>query len=280
MKKTIIISVSLLLLVTGILYGPGMIRNKPIDPPQQTMSAYQKMDQLSQDIYQLTKEEKYSEAKQLIDGLGIMFAKTTPPKGLSIEALDTITETIVKAKRAFTMVKPDPSKLLWYSLQLRLTIDSLTHEEQPLWKNYYNAYKEHLNKMMLLAASHKQHEFAYAFAQNMQLYQTLKPALSVQASSQDMEKLLSIYSFFLKETRKVEYNWGDISNVLQELTALIDKIFLGKDESTLAMGVPPESPTILIALIGSILLPALSYVAWKKYKAEKKVRRYKKRSHD
>jgi sporulation protein YpjB len=245
--------------------------------PEQTMSVYQKMDVLSQDVYQLTKEAKYGEAKKKLAELGILFAGTKPPKGLSIEAVNALSDTIVKAKRAFAAVEAEPNRLLWHALQVRLAIDSLTHEKQPLWKNYYNSYQEHINKMMLLSAGRKQAEFSRAFVQNLQLYQTLKPAITVAASSQQLEMLSSLYSFLLQETRKVEYNWDAITNALTELNRLVDAIFIGEDQSTFAPGMPPESPLLIIALFASVVLTSLGYVGWKKYKAEQSAKKRKRR---
>ncbi|WCK56100.1 sporulation protein YpjB [Aneurinibacillus sp. Ricciae_BoGa-3] len=275
MKKWIIVFISMLLIAAGIVYGPRLA--KPIDPPRESLSAYQQLDRLSQDIYEMTKQEKYREAKDLIEELGVQFGKLKPPKGLPIESLNAITDTIVKAKRAFTAVKLQPQKLLWHALQLRLTIDSLTHEKQPLWKNYYNSYKEHISKMMLLAASRKKDEFAYAFTQNLQLYQTLKPALAVQASATDVEKLFSMYSFLIQEVRKPDYNWDAMVTVLQQLNILVDKLFIGKDEPAFAPGVYPDSPVLLITLLGSVLALSLGYAGWKKYKGEKYVIHRRKR---
>lgn len=245
--------------------------------PEQTMSVYQKMDVLSQDVYQWTKEGKYAEVKGKLEELGRLFAETKPPKGLSIEAINVLSDTIIKAKRAFTAAEADPNRLLWHALQLRLSIDSLTHEKQPLWKNYYSSYQEHVNKMMLLSASRKQGEFSRTFAQNLQLYQTLKPALTVSISIQQMEMLHSIYSFLLQETRKADYNWEAIANALTELKRLVDIIFIGEDQSTLAPGMPPESPLLIISLFASIVLTSLGYVGWKKYRAEQEMKKRKRR---
>jgi sporulation protein YpjB len=245
--------------------------------PEQTLSIYQKMDRLSQEIYQLTKDGKYSEAKKNLAELGVLFSEMKPPKGLSIEAINAISDTIIKAKRAFAAVQAEPNRLLWHALQARLVIDSLTHEKQPLWKNYYNSYQEHINKMMLLTAGRKTAEFSRAFAQNLQLYQTLKPAITVYASSQQVEILYSIYSFLLQETRKAEYNWEAISNALEELNRLVDRLFVGEDRSTFAPGIPPESPILIIALFASIVLTSLGYVGWKKYKAEQHAKKRKQR---
>ncbi|WP_047152605.1 sporulation protein YpjB [Aneurinibacillus tyrosinisolvens] len=271
MKKIMVLLLTLTCFCVGIYsLWPMMGTGKSTREIQQnTTSVYQKMDSLSQDIYLLTKEDKYSEAKKKLAELGVLFAATKPPKGLSIEVLDTITGTIIKAKRAFAAVQPDPNKLVWHALQVRLTIDSLTHEKQPLWKNYYNSYQEHINKMMLLAAGRKQGEFTRAFAQNLQLYQTLKPAITIHASMRETEMLFSMYSFLLQETRKPSYNWEGITNVLEELNKLIDGLFIGKDQSTLAPGVSPESPFLIISLFSSFLLTSLMYVAWRKYRAEK-----------
>ncbi|AMA73550.1 MULTISPECIES: sporulation protein YpjB [Aneurinibacillus] len=279
MKKIVFIVMSVAFLFMA-LYTGWMVLGKRVSStqvPEQTLSAYQRMDQLSQDIYQLTKEEKYSEAKQSLTELGVLFAETKPPKGLSLEAVNALSDTILKAKRAFAAVEPESDRLLWHALQVRLSIDSLTHERQPLWKNYYNSYKEHINKMILLAAGRKESDFSRTFMQNLQLYQTLKPAFTVSATAQQIEMLYSIYSFLLQETRKAQYNWDAIANALNELNRVVDAIFVGEDTSAFALGMPPESPFLIIALFASVIFTALGYVGWKKYKAEQNLKKKRRR---
>jgi sporulation protein YpjB len=277
--KKIIVLLNVIFLCAALYAGWSMLNKHVFSArmPEQTVSVYQKMDILSQDVYQLTKEAKYIEAKKKLAELGVLFAQTKPPKGLSIEAVNALSDTIIKAKRAFAAVEAEPNRLLWHALQVRLAIDSLTHEKQPLWKNYYSSYQEHINKMMLLVASHKQAEFSRAFIQNLQLYQTLKPAITVSATTQQVEMLYSIYSFLLQETRKVEYNWDSITNALNELNRLVDVIFIGEEQSTFATGMPPESPFLIIVLFASVVLSSLGYVGWKKYKAEQGVKKQKRK---
>lgn len=277
--KKIIVLVGVMFLCAVLYTGWSVLDHRVFSArvPEQTMPVYQKMDVLSQDVYQLAKEGKYPEAKEKLASLGALFAETKPPKGLSIEAVNALSDTIIKAKRAFAAVKLEPNRLLWHALQIRLAIDSLTHEKQPLWKNYYSSYQEHINKMMLLGAGHKQAEFSQAFAQNLQLYQTLKPAITVAASAQQMEALYSIYSFLLQETRKAEYNWEGITNALTELNRLVDAIFVGEDRSAFAPGMPPDSPLLIIALFASVILTSLGYVGWRKYKAEQDAKKRKRR---
>lgn len=276
MKKVIILLVVIACLGAALYTGKSMrAAESPPSEAGQTQSVYQKMDLLSQDVYRLAKEGKYGDAKKQLDDLGTLVAQTKPPKGLSLEAVNALTETVIKAKRAFASVEAEPNRLIWHALQVRLTIDSLTHESDPLWKNYYSSYQEHVNKMMLLVASRKQNEFARAFTQNLQLYQTLKPAMGIHTPVQNMEALYSIYSFLLQETRKPDYNWDSITNALEELNRQTQLIFLGKEQSTFGLGIPPGSPILIIALFASCIVTGLGYFAWRKYRAESEGRNWR-----
>lgn len=274
MKRALVLVVIIACLGAALYMGTTMRAAKSPPPvTEQTQSVYQKMDVLSEDVYRLAKEGKYNEAKKQLAELGVLVASAKPPRGLSLEAVNALTDTVVKAKRAFAAVEAEPNRLIWHALQVRLTIDSLTHESEPLWKNYYNSYQEHVNKMMLLVASRKQNEFARAFTQNLQLYQTLKPAMSIHTPVQNMESLYSIYSFLIQETRKQEYNWDGITNALEELNRQTQIIFLGKEQPTFGLGIPPQSPILIIALFASCIVSGLGYFAWKKYRAENEGRK-------
>ena len=263
----------LLIILVGIIivfYFTQTLQSEGVKKPPESLSVYERMDQISQEVYQLTKEKKFPEAKGKLQELGNLFAAAKPPRGLTIETLDTITATLVNAKKAFAAVEIDPNQLLWNALQVRLTMDSLTHEKQPLWKNYYKTYKEHIDKMTLYIAGKKKDEFTKAFLQNVQLYQLLKPAMSVGASPQDMEQLLSIYRYLLQESRKADFDWSQVYQVLQELNRQVDKLFIGKETTTLASVFSPGSPYITISLIGAFLFASLGYVAYRKYRASKR----------
>lgn len=269
MKKWILFLLILLVGVSIIFYYTQTLQGEGVKKPPEPLSVYERMDQISQEVYSLTKEKKFPEAKDKLQELGNLFAAAKPPKGLTIETLDTITATIVNAKKAFAAVEIDPNQLLWNALQIRLTMDSLTHEKQPLWTNYYKTYTEHIDKMTLFIAGKKKDEFTKAFLQNVQLYQLLKPAMSVHASSQDMEQLLSIYRFLLQESRKADFDWSQVYQVLQELNRQVDKLFIGKDTTTFASVFAPGSPYLTISLISAFLFASLGYVAYRKYRANK-----------
>ena len=267
MKKFLLFSAILLFVIIGIFYWTKVVHTESSKSDVETLSVYERMDQLSQEVFSLTKDKKFPEAKSKLEELGQLFASSKPPKGLTIETMDIITETIVKAKQAYASVNIDPNQLLWHALQVRLTMDSLTHTHQPLWKNYYKPYKEHIQKLTIYVSAKKKDEFTRLFLQNIQLYQMLKPAMSVSASPHEMEQLLSIYRFLLQESRKADFNWDQVYMVLNELNRQIDKMFIGKETTTFASVLTPGSPYHTIFLVSSLVILILGYVAYQKYRA-------------
>jgi sporulation protein YpjB len=266
-KKLLLLFIILIIGVTGVLFWTKVIHIEKPKTDVETLSIYERMDQLSQEVYSLTKEKKFPEAKAKLEELGRLFASSKPPKGLTIESLDIITETIVKAKQAFASITIDPNQLLWHALQVRLTMDSLTHAHQPLWKNYYKQYKEHIQKLTIYVGAKKKDEFNRLFLQNIQLYQMLKPAMSVSVPPHEMEQLLSIYRFLLKESRQPDFNWNQVYMVLNELNRQIDKLFIGKEVTTFTSVLTPGSPYHTILLVTTLVIVVLGYVAYQKYQA-------------
>lgn len=269
MKKLLLLSVIIFLGLMGFFYWTKLVHTESSKLDVDTLSVYERMDLLSQEVYSLTKDKKFPEAKSKLEQLGQLFASSKPPKGLTIETMEYITDTIVKAKRAYASINIDPNQLLWHALQVRLTMDSLTHTNQPLWKNYYKPYKEHIQKLTIYVSGKKKEEFTRLFLQNLQLYQMLKPAMSVNASPQEMEQLLSIYRFLLQESRKADFNWDQVYMVLNELNRQIDKMFIGKETTTFASVFTPGSPYHTILLVSTLVIVVLGYVAYQKYRAVK-----------
>lgn len=231
----------------------------------------QKLDQLSEEVYNLTKSQQYDAAKDKLEQLSETFASTYSENKMDIESLEIFTRTIVNGKRAFSTVAIDEDRLLWHALQIRLMIDSFSHRYQPLWKNYYSTYAEQINRLLMFASRQDAQSYNQELEKNHQLYLTLRPAILVNQSVQTIEMFDSLYQFLGTKESKTSASWEEITGGLEQLKQAVQQVFLGADKDTAAMNMAGGSPYVIITGIAAIVITTLTYVAWRKYRGEKGV---------
>jgi sporulation protein YpjB len=235
------------------------------ESPAET-SYFLQLDDLSQQVVEFTKQGDFEEAKLKLDELAQLFTQIGEEKKISIEALDVATNTIVMGKRSFNRATTDKDQLTWHAHQIRVLIDAITHPNEPIWKSYHTSYLEQIGKMIHLSSRKQQKDLTVALQDNLKLYNILKPAFAVTQNPQTVEVLDSVYTFLLQETRNDIQNWEAMQGSLEQLRQTTDNIFLGKEQFTLSWYISSNSPTVMILLMTSILLTALSYVGYKMYR--------------
>lgn len=230
----------------------------------------QELDQLSKQVYDLTKTKQYEKAKEKMDELAKVFTSQVSDKNPDIESLDIMTRTIVQGKRAFASVELDEDRLNWHALQIRLMTDALTHQHQPLWKNYYKTYMEQVNQMISSVSRREGDGFREALERNYQLYATLRPAIAVSQSVNTVEMMDSLYQFLHNKKKDPHSSWEELNGGLTQLKQSAEQLFLTNSRDAYSP-VSGSSPLGIIIAVAAMVLSTLTYVGWKKYKGERKV---------
>ncbi|MBO8170733.1 MAG: hypothetical protein H0Z33_02460 [Bacillaceae bacterium] len=233
------------------------------------LSKLEELDLISKQVYDFTKIKQYEKAKEKLDVLADKFTAYHNEKEMDIESLEMMSRTIIEGKKAFAATELNEERLNWHALKIRLMIDALTHENQPLWKNYFGTYQEQLNQMGRAAEKKDMAAFKKVLSENHQLYMTLRPSVMVSHSAETTEMMDSLYRFIFSGVKKDPLSWDELSGGVQQLKHAVQKVFMGEERSTLAPHVIGGSPYVIIFGIAAIVISTLTYVGWRKYRAEK-----------
>ncbi|HHY73187.1 MAG TPA: sporulation protein YpjB [Bacillus bacterium] len=233
--------------------------------PQQIYAnneAWTKLDKLTNHALMLTKQEKYAEAKKMLEQFSAQFIKIYPKeKQVTMNDLRVLSISTDEAIKALTSISLDHAERVRKVTRLHLAIDALHSEYQPLWKEMEKPIIKSFQNMKDAALENDREQFKQqltAFTDNID---TIYPSLVIALDPDDISRLDSHIRFLETYARVTSKNKEDHLKIMEKD---VYNIF-GK---TITDETDPSFMWVMITT-GSIILGALFYVAIKKYRAEK-----------
>ncbi|MGF9905060.1 sporulation protein YpjB [Brevibacillus porteri] len=238
--------------------------NQPIEEKQ--LAA---LDQIAHELLTYAKKGDLEGAEQRIVQLAERFPNQHLPNPIRIESLNAVTQSILAAKQSFASANASEQQLLWHATRVRIAIDALTHDHQPMWRSYYPSLVTQVQNLQLSAVERNFSQFREQFDENYRLFLAIKPGMSIQLPEGQMSSITVAYDIISKEMRNSQVDWQLVREALRELNSSFQVAFVGEEKSTFArLMMRPDSPIVILASISIALIMALSYVAWKKYEGE------------
>ncbi|TWI58885.1 sporulation protein YpjB [Halalkalibacter nanhaiisediminis] len=235
-----------------------------------SLHTWKELNQTSDQILQLVKREKYAEAKQLLDYFSKHFLEVDfQAEGVTMSSLRTTTMAYEKAIEAVTATDLPLEERIYQVTTFRLAVDALSSEHHPLWLHSEQAVMHAL--AAIKATIFKGDSVAYQHRLNefLRHYQMIKPALFIDIEPQHLQRLESQVIFL----EKLRANQLDPSKLTPHLE------LMEKEWANLYHQVKEDSadPSLwwVIFTIGGMIILSLSYVGWRKYRAEKQKVRMK-----
>lgn len=222
---------------------------------------------------QLTKQQKYDKAKQFLEKFSVKFLKANREEmNLSMLQLRILTVSYDRALKSMTSVSETHENRTNAVMQFYLVIDALRSENSPLWMKTEKQVMTPFQKMK--SAAHEKDEQSYQYYLNEFLneYEMIHPALNVDLHDFVMERLDSRIQFLSKH-RSHFFSDPEYVKQLDEIEKELKAVFSGKTEQSMNPALP-----WLILTIGGMITITLIYVGWRKYKAETKAKKLRKRS--
>lgn len=258
----------LFLVVTGLLLALPISKLFPIFDVPPNQEHLRTLDKIAEEMLEATKKGDIEKAKHHIDQLADLFPNQTLPISIRIESLNAVTQSILSAKQVFATSKEEENIYLWHATRVRIAIDALSHDHQPMWKQYYSSFSNQMQQLLQVSVTRDAAALRSQLEENYQLYLVIRPAMSIHLQEQQMSKIAAHYEHLLKETKNESLDWQIIRETLRDLHGDIQESFAGEDKSTIGTLMAPGSPFMLIITIALAVTVTLSYVAWKKYVAE------------
>lgn len=261
MKLITFILFAAMLVFPNIAHASGPVANKKWD----------KLTETSGQVLQLVREKKYAEAKQLLDYFEKQFHASKKDLDLSMKDLRILTTTFDHAKRAVTNVSASHETRVTIVTQFFLVVDALYSENQPLWLSTKDQLFQPFNKMKQAATEKNDLQFQHYLNQFLSKYEMIHPSLNIDLSDPLIGKLDSEVQYLMNH----RIDFFSQPYYMQHLDRM-DKDFHALYNGTLRNSVEPTLPWVIIS-IGGIIVIALFYSGWQKYKAEERARRRRKK---
>lgn len=266
MKKNM--KILLFLLIVGLLLAvpiSNFFQFFDVPPNQEQLG---KLDKLADEMLVATKKGDMDTARIRLNRIAEMFPNQTLPVTIRIESLNAITQSILAAKQTFSTAKEAEEVYIWHATRVRVAIDALSHEHQPMWKNYYSSYSDQMQHLLQTSVERNVDAFRAQLEENYHLFLAIRPAMSIHLKEQQMNLITSSYEHLMKEMKSESPEWQLVRDTLRELHATMQEAFSGNEKSAWGTLMEPGSPFMLIMTIALAVTLTLTYVAWKKYAGE------------
>ncbi|HET7629282.1 MAG TPA: sporulation protein YpjB [Bacillales bacterium] len=236
---------------------------------------WDKLADISAQALHLTQQEKYEEAKQMLDYFEKVFTdKNHQSSGLPMANLRVLTTTYELAKRSVTSVSEEAEARKQNVMRFHLVVDALNANKQPLWKSTEQQVMEPLHALKKTAQAKDERQFQRRLNEFLKAYELIHPALVVDLSMAEMGRIDSEIQYLI-HYRTHFFNQPNAMEHLQRIESDFVALFNG----TLKDQMEPTLPWVMLT-IGGMIVVTLFYSGWKKYRAEKKARKKRKEKAD
>jgi sporulation protein YpjB len=266
MKRFYLVMCALLLIAPAVA-----LADEP--PTTGKENKWEELTNTTHEALQLVRQEQYDTAKQYLGQFSEEFLKSNQEElNLSMTQLRVLTTSYDNALRALTSTSAGHEHRYNSVMQFYLVVDALRTEENPLWMDAEKQLMEPFLKMKSAAKQKNEQSFQYYLNEFFNKYEMIHPALNVDLNEYIMTRIDSRVTF-LMENRTHFFSDPQYVKQLDD----VEKDFRGLFDGTLKNSADP-SLIWIISSIGGIITVTLVYVAWKKYRAEKKIAKVRRHS--
>ncbi len=194
-------------------------------------------------------------------------------KGLtSVEGIHALAESIMDVRETLARVEISPDEWAASSARLRLAVNSLVHQDHPLWLQYYKVLADDLGKMSKGRSTGSPVLFREAFLALQSHYATIRPAAVIRKDASEINRFDSWMSY--TESLSDDKNWDEpaVGKAVRQGDRLLKELFDRKTEEPVFLPITGfSSPWYWSVLIGGWIVLALAYTGMRKYLADQTV---------
>ncbi|WP_234404924.1 sporulation protein YpjB [Paenibacillus bouchesdurhonensis] len=275
-RRALLVLLSVLLFVGWTVQLPGMVAAMGTDSA--VLSAKERDERLrsfeavTERLYnamqQMDTSTVHREMDQLIQALeGLSF------KGLtSVDGIHALAECIIDTRESINRVKLSPEAWMETSARLRLAVNSLTHKQDALWRQYYKVMSSSLQDMGKARSGGNRTEFKEALQSLQANYDLIRPAAIIQREPWDIHKFDSWLSYIARVGSEASWDEAALKEAINQGAPLLQELFGRKGHEPVFMPlIGSGSPWYWSGLIGGWIMLALTYTGMRKYQAEQAV---------
>lgn len=231
-------------------------------------SPIDQLSHMSDEALQLTKSQRYDDAKKILDTFSDKFSTAAlMEQSFTMDEVRIITIAHNEAVEAMTNSDMDFDDRINKVTKFRLVIDALSSTKEPLWTQMRDPILEVFNSAKEAALNGQEAVFYDNLDSFLSLYDMIYPSMKIDVPLERIQKLDTRVRYVDEYRREIVTE----KNAAQELFALetdLQTIF----DDVLEDEADPSLWWVIIST-GSIIVLTLSYVGWRKFKGERERRK-------
>ncbi|SDM77059.1 sporulation protein YpjB [Fictibacillus solisalsi] len=250
-RKTAAVLSAFLLLMPAAVHAIGSGQHPDFD----------NVTQLSDKALELAKEERYKEASEVLFYMSSQFGKDVANSDLADDKIRMVDMTMENTIEALGRAEETRDVKISRLTGVRLLMDALVSDQQPLWKQTEYQIMNPIKSMQLSLKKKEDQSFQEAANEFLANYNMIRPAVSMDVTEAVFEQVDRDVEY-IEKTRTNMISSKESREKLTSIQEDFEKLFDAKEDTS--------DPSLfwLIFSIGGIIFSTLFYVGWRKYKAE------------
>jgi sporulation protein YpjB len=202
--------------------------------------------------------------------------RSLPMKEIAtVEGIHALTHDLTELKRAVAAVSPDEQKWKSGAAVLRMAADALAHPNKPIWHQYRDVINNDIDKLKqsILQESTVSvpvpQSAVDAFRQLSERYHLIRTAALLKSEPWIIERSDSVirYASRILGADHPDAEW--LHGLISPLQEAMDGLFPGnKEAASTVVPVVATPPWGWTAMMGSFIVTILTWVGWRRYRAE------------
>lgn len=222
------------------------------------------LNKISDTALQLSKQSRFEESLQLVEYFSREFEKLAKDnESITAAQIRTISSSQYTALDTLQEKDNTPDEKVRSLIQLRLVVDAMVSEHQPLWSSMEESIMNVFESLKGDVEDGDYQSFEQDWSEFVSLYEMIYPSIMMDTDTKQVKRIdahISVVEDSVFKQISLESKVNQLVLMEEELQSLFDGV---KDDEA--------DPSLLWVIIstGSIILLSLSYTGWRKFKGEK-----------
>ncbi|KMK76419.1 sporulation protein YpjB [Alkalihalobacillus pseudalcaliphilus] len=251
-------------LFRAFLCGLLLLLVFPIRVSSETTDTWEQLNKTTDQVLLYVKAENFEQAKIELAFFSNQFLQLNfQDESLSMNDLRTVANTLEKTEEALAALQLDFSERVLYATSLRLTVDALSSEYEPLWLYTEPTVKGSLDYMLTSLQQEEIQQFQYGVGDFIRQYEMLRPALYIDLEQEQLMRVDSQIRYLetlMNEEADNDVVTAHVELISNEWDLLYERV---KEENS------DPSFIWVVLTIGGMIFFSLIYVGFRKFQAEK-----------
>ncbi|PAD09709.1 sporulation protein YpjB [Shouchella clausii] len=224
--------------------------------------AWKELNHTANQVLKLTKEQRYEDGKRLMSVFADFFLSYDfEDQEWTMSSLRTLTTTFENAEDALTATNMPDDERIRLVTAFRLAIDAFAKNSEPLWKSTETQVMASLDDLEEAAVSKDAQALKRQINAFHSLYGMIRPSIHISTTEQTVVRFDSYFALLENQSVSPE----QLEDHIETMRGAFKELYEGSGED----GIDPSLLWAILS-IGGPLVASLSYVGYRKYRAEKR----------